>query len=174
VARSLGEIVARFGGELRGDGARTVSGLATLDSATPDQLSFLANPKYCSQLAATRAGAVILAPEAAVDCPCAAIVTPQPYLYFARVSQWLAEMPPAPPGIHPSAVVESRVPDSASIGPQCWIGPAAEIGENVVLGAQCRIGAGAVIGAGSHLYPDVTIYHGCRVGRRTSHPIPAR
>ncbi len=143
----LDEIVARFGGELRGDGARTVSGLAPLDSATPWQLSFLANPKYRSQLAATRAGAVILAPEAAADCPCAAIVTPQPYLYFARVSQWLAQTPP-PPGIHASAVVESPVPDSASIGPQCWIGPDVEIGE------------------GSVLYSGVKIYSGCRIGRR--------
>lgn len=163
----LDEIVARFGGELKGDGARTVSGLAPLDSATPQQLSFLANPKYRSQLAATRAGAVIIPPEAAADCSCAAIVTPQPYLYFARVSQWLAQLPPPPPGVHPSAVIESRVPDSASIGPQCWIGPEVEIGEGVVVGSQCRIGAGTVIGAGSCLYPGVTIYHGCRLGRRT-------
>jgi UDP-3-O-[3-hydroxymyristoyl] glucosamine N-acyltransferase len=166
VARSLAEIVARFGGELKGDGQRVVSGLATLETARPDQLAFLANPKYRSQLAATQAGAVILAAEMAADCPAAAIVTPQPYLYFARVSQWLAETPPPPPGIHPSAVVECAVPASVSIGPQCWIGPDVEIGENVVIGAQCRIGAGAAVGADSLLHAGVTVYHGCRIGRR--------
>ncbi len=166
MTRRLDEIVARFGGDLMGDGRRVVTGLATLEAATPQQLSFLANPKYRGQLAGTRAGAVILSPEVAADCPVAAIVTPQPYLYFARVSQWLAELPPSPPGIHPSAVVESPVPASASIGPQCWIGPGVEIGENVVVGAQCRIGESAAVGDDSRLFPGVTIYHGCRIGKR--------
>jgi UDP-3-O-[3-hydroxymyristoyl] glucosamine N-acyltransferase len=166
VARSLAEIVARFGGELRGDGQLAVSSLATLEAAQPHQLAFLANPKYRSQLAGTRAGAVILAPELAQDCPAAAILTPQPYLYFARVSQWLAAAAAPPPGIHPTAVVESAVPASASVGPQCWIGPDVTLGENVVIGAQCRIGANAAIGADSLLHPGVTVYQGCCIGRR--------
>lgn len=164
--RTLGEIVAHFGGELKGDPQRPVTGLATLENAGPDQLSFLANPKYRRQLATTRAGAVILSAEAAPECPCDAIVTPQPYLYFARVSQWLAEVPRPAPGIHPSAVVESAVPASAAIGPLAWIGPEVTLGENCVIGAHCRIGAGAAIGDDSWLYPGVTVYHGCRIGRR--------
>ncbi len=148
MARSLADIVARFGGELKGDAARVITGLATLEAATPEQLSFLANPKYRNQLAATRAGAVILAPEALAACPCAAIVTPQPYLYFARVSQWLAEGHAPAPGIHPSAVVESLLPPSVSVGAHCWIGADVDIGENSVL------------------YPGVTVYSGCRIGRR--------
>lgn len=147
MARTLAEIVARFGGELRGDGGRVVSGLAPLETAGADQLGFLANPKYRSQLATTRAGAVILAPAMAQHCPRDAIVTPQPYLYFARVSQWLAPAPPAP-GVHPSAVVESPLPANVSIGAHCWIGADVEIG------------------TGSVLYPGVMIYPGCRIGRR--------
>lgn len=166
MGRCLGEIVARFGGDLQGDGNQAITGLATLESAAPGQLSFLANPKYRSQLAATRASAVILAPEAAADCPVAAIVTPQPYLYFARVSQWLADLPRPAQGVHPSAVVETTVPASVCIGPQVWIGPDVEIGENVVIGAQCRIGPGVRIGTDSMLYPGVTIYHACQLGRR--------
>jgi UDP-3-O-[3-hydroxymyristoyl] glucosamine N-acyltransferase len=166
VARRLEEIVARCGGELKGDGSLAVSGLATLDAATSDQLSFLANPKYRGQLVSTHAGAVILAAEALDACPCAAIVTPQPYLYFARVSQWLAAVPRPKPGIHPSAVVESPIPASVAIGPQVWIGEDVEIGENCVIGAHCRIGAGTRIGADGWLYPGVTIYHDCRLGQR--------
>ncbi len=148
MARTLAEIVARFGGELKGDAGRIVSGLATLETATSDQLSFLANPKYRSQLSATRAGAVILTAEAAAACPCDAIVTPQPYLYFARVSQWLAEGHALAPGIHPSAVVEPTLPPSVSVGANCWIGADVEIGENSVL------------------FPGVKIYPGCRIGCR--------
>ncbi len=147
MTRSLEEIVARCGGELRGDGAIRVVGLATLATATPGQISFLANPKYRDQLATTRAAAVILAPAMAAHCPVAAIVTPQPYLYFARVSQWLADARPTP-GIHPSAVVESALPPSVSVGAQCWIGTNVEVGEDSVL------------------YPGVKIYPGCRIGRR--------
>ena len=148
MARTLDEIVARFGGELRGDGRRLVSGLATLEAATPEKLSFLANPKYRTQLAATRAGAVILAPEMAAACPVDAIVTAQPYLYFARVSHWLADRPPPAPGIHPSAVVESPLPASVSVGAYCWVGADVDIGEDSVL------------------YPGVKVYPGCRIGRR--------
>jgi UDP-3-O-[3-hydroxymyristoyl] glucosamine N-acyltransferase len=148
VARRLDEIVARCGGVLRGDGATLVTGLATLEAATPGQLAFLANPKYRGQLATTRAAAVILSPEVADACPTAAIVTPQPYLYFARVSQWLAEGQMPAPGTHPSAVVESSLPPSVSIGAHCWIGADVEIGD------------------GSVLYPGVKVYPGCRIGRR--------
>jgi UDP-3-O-[3-hydroxymyristoyl] glucosamine N-acyltransferase len=148
VARTLADIVAHFGGELKGDGSRVVTGLATLEAATPGQLSFLANPKYRSQLAATRAGAVILATETLAACPGDAIVTPQPYLYFARVSQWLAAGQAPAPGIHPSAVVEAPLPPSVSVGAHCWIGNDVDIGENSVL------------------YPGVRIYPGCRIGRR--------
>ncbi|MFN4148524.1 MAG: UDP-3-O-(3-hydroxymyristoyl)glucosamine N-acyltransferase [Rhodocyclaceae bacterium] len=164
--RTLGEIVAHFGGELRGDPARIIVGLAPLETAGPDQLGFLANPKYRRQLATTRAGAVIVSAEAAAACPTAAIVTPQPYLYFARVSQWLANIPRPAPGIHPSAVVESALPASVSVGPLAWIGPEVTVGENCVIGAHCRIGAGVTIGAESWLYPGVTVYHGCRIGSR--------
>lgn len=148
MSRSLAEIVARFGGELKGDGARVVTGLATLAAASPQQLSFLANPRYRSQLATTRAAAVILSPDMAEACPVPAILTPQPYLYFARVSQWLAGGLPQSPGIHDTAVVESSVPPSVSIGAHCWVGADVEIGDDSVL------------------YPGVRIYPGCRIGRR--------
>ena len=160
------EIVARFGGDLVGDGRTAVRGIATLDAATADQISFLANPKYLAQLAATRAAAVILAPEASAACPVAAIVTPQPYLYFARVAQWLNPPPPPAAGVHPSAVVEAELPASVSVGPHAWIGAGARIGENAVVGAGCAIGAGAEVGAGSLLHPRVTIAAGCHVGAR--------
>ncbi|MBI4986818.1 MAG: UDP-3-O-(3-hydroxymyristoyl)glucosamine N-acyltransferase [Rhodocyclales bacterium] len=162
----LDEIVARYGGSLVGDGGLTVSDIATLAAAAPGQLSFLSNPKYRSQLALTKATAVILAPEFAALCPVAAIVTAQPYLYFARVAQWLnAPLRPAP-GIHATAVVESALPASVAIGPNTWIGEGVSLGEDVVVGANCSIGAGATIGAGSWLHANVTVYAGCAVGAR--------
>ncbi len=162
----LDEIVARFGGDLVGDGGICVRGIATLEAAVADQISFLSNPRYQRQLTATRAAAVILAPEASKACPVAAIVTPQPYLYYARVAQWLYPPPRPMAGIHASAVVETALPPSASVGPGAWIGPQARIGENVIIGAGCAIGAATEVGADSLLHPNVTIAAGCRIGAR--------
>ena len=161
----LDEIVARFGGEIVGAGDTVISRIGTLEGAGPGELAFLANPKYRHQLAATRAAAVIMAPPA-VAGPAAAILTPQPYLYYARVAQWLNPPPAVVAGIHPSAVVEGEVSAKASIGPHVWIGAGARIAGDVVIGANCSIGAGVEIGAGTRLAANVTIYSGVIVGAR--------
>jgi UDP-3-O-[3-hydroxymyristoyl] glucosamine N-acyltransferase len=150
----LGAIVETLGGELCGDAERTIEGLAPLESATPAQLSFLSNPKYTQQLAASRAGCVIVGPSqraaalARGDC----IVAEQPYLYFARVTQlWKRHRGAAAgPAIHPSAVVD----------PDAVIDPSARIG------ALCVVERGARVGAGSILKARVTLGEDCVVGER--------
>ena len=161
----LDEIVARFGGEIVGAGDTVISRIGTLEGAGPGELAFLANPKYRHQLATTRAAAVIMAPPA-VAGPAAAILTPQPYLYYARVAQWLNPPAAVVAGIHPSAVVEGAVSAKASIGPQVWIGAGARIADDVVIGANCSIGAGVEIGVGTRLAANVTIYSGVILGAR--------
>ena len=166
MAVRLEEIVARFGGCLRGDGSTVVERIAPLDMAGPADLSFLTHPRYRSRLAPPRAAAVIVPPEAEGDCRVASIVTPQPYLYFARVAQWLNPRPRPAAGVHPTAVVEAQIPASASIGAHAWIGPAAVIGENVVIGANCSVGEGVALGADSWLHANVSVYADCRIGAR--------
>lgn len=167
MAVRLDEIVARLGGQLVGDGGIRVTGLATLESAGPEQISFLSNPKYRSQLATTRAAAVIVDASVAVECPAAAIVTPQPYLYFARLSQWIGAQPRPVAGVHATAAVEGDVPASASIGANACIAKDARIGRNVVIEANCSIGPEAEIGDDSWLHANVSVYAGCRIGKRT-------
>jgi UDP-3-O-[3-hydroxymyristoyl] glucosamine N-acyltransferase len=166
VSVTLAEIVARLGGHLAGDGGISISGVATLDAAGAEHLSFLSNPKYRSRLASTRAAAVVLSPDALADCPTSAIVTPQPYLYLARVAQWLNPAPRPRHGIHGSAVVEGTVSSSASVGANVWIGPETVIGDDVVVEANTTIGTACVVGAGSWLHAGVALYDGCRVGER--------
>ena len=156
----LDRIVAALGGDLAGDGGIEVSGIAPLDRAGAGELAFLSNPKYRGQLAGTKAAAVILAPDALAACPVPAIVTPQPYLYFARAAQLLNPETRPSPGIHPSAVVESEVPGSASVGPGAWIGRDVEVGEHAVIHANvsiypgCRIGARAIVHSGAVIGSD--------------------
>ncbi|MBK6403140.1 MAG: UDP-3-O-(3-hydroxymyristoyl)glucosamine N-acyltransferase [Rhodocyclaceae bacterium] len=162
----LDEIVARLGGQLAGSGDVRVSRVATLDGAGRGDLSFLANPKYRPRLATTRASAVIVPPDAVAECPAAAIVTPRPYLYFARVAQWLHAPLQPPCGAHPSAVVQSILPASASIDANAQVAADVTLGDDVVIGANCVIGPGCRIGAGSWLHAGVTLYRGCIIGAR--------
>ena len=166
MAIRLDEIAARLGGEVHGDSTLLISRIATLETARAGDIAFLANPKYQSQLAETQASAVILAPALADICPVAAIVHPDPYLYFARLAQWLSPTPPAPAGIHPSATVMTELPVSVSVGAGAYIGANVRIGANTIIGANAVVGSGVSIGSDCRLYPNSTIYYGCRLGSR--------
>jgi len=172
----LAEIVAALaadcGGELCGDGATVIERLAPLESADGASLSFLSNPRYGAQLAASQAACVIVAPamrEAALARG-TAIVADNPYLYFARLTQWWAARTrrAAVPGVHPSAVVEpgAHIHASASVGALCFIGAGAQIGAGVVIGSHAHLGDGAVVGEGTRLAARVTLGEACRIGAR--------
>ncbi|MFN7856092.1 MAG: UDP-3-O-(3-hydroxymyristoyl)glucosamine N-acyltransferase [Acidovorax sp.] len=152
----LGHIVDALGGSLEGGAVRdtAITRIAPLEDAGPGELSFLSNPRYQQQLAASRAACVIVAPalrEVALASG-ACIVTDNPYVYFARATQlWRQRMSvPVPPGIHASAVVDP----SAVIDPTASIGPL------------CVIERGAVVGAGTVLKSRVTLGEDCRIGAR--------
>ncbi len=161
----LDELVARLGGEVAGDAGVVVRRVATLDQAGEGDLSFLANRKYLSRLQGSAAAAVIVAPDARellTDRP--RIVTPDPYLYFARVAQLFNPPPVVQPGVHPLAATASAVPASVQIGPGVSVEEGVELGEGVVIGAGCHIGRGARIGAGTRLAPRVVVHHDCLIG----------
>jgi UDP-3-O-[3-hydroxymyristoyl] glucosamine N-acyltransferase len=152
--------VARTAGAAVPDDARMLAGIAPLQTAGPQQVSFLDNRKYLDLLANTQAGAVILQPELAGRVPagCAALVTSEPYIGWARVAALFHPEPPVAPGAHTSAVVDP----SAAVDPTAEIGPLAVIGPRAEIGPRCRIGAGAVVGAGVVIGPD------CRIGAHAS------
>lgn len=163
----LGQIVDALGGTLEG-GTREVeiSRIAPLESAGPGDLSFLSNPRYQQQLAASRAACVIVAPalrEAALarEASGACIVTPDPYVYFARATQlWKRHhAPAAPAGVHPSAVVDPTavVHPTASIGPLCVVERGAHIGAGTVLQSRVTVGERCHIGARCILHSGVVI-----------------
>ncbi len=161
----LGDIVQALGGSLIGSPQTVIKNLAPLETAGPSDLSFLSHPKYQSQLLQTQAACVIVSPQfqEAATSRGACIVTDNPYLYFARLTQfWKQQTAPKPfARIHPSAVVdpEAWVADSAIIGPLCVVERGAKVGahtqlkSHVTLGEFCEVGercivhAGVVIGA---------------------------
>ena len=167
-AFTLAEIVARLGGEAVGEVSAPLTGVATLDSAGPSQIAFLANPRYRGRVATTRAGAVILGPGDRDAGRMPRIVTDNPYAYYARAVGLFHPEPRPTPGTHPTAQVASsaKVAPSAEVGPYAVIGANASVGEGAVIGAHCVLGDGVAVGAGTRLYPRVTIYDRCTLGAR--------
>jgi UDP-3-O-[3-hydroxymyristoyl] glucosamine N-acyltransferase len=173
----LAEEVARrcdggLAARIVGDGRRTIRGVATLEQAGADQLGFLANPRYRSAVATSRAGAVVLSEAdrellfADATAGCVLIVCDAPYAWFAFAAQVLAPPDPAVPGRAPDAVVHpaARVDPSAAIDPLAVIDEGASIGAGVRIGAGCYVGRRVRIGQGTRLHAGVRIYDGCRIG----------
>jgi UDP-3-O-[3-hydroxymyristoyl] glucosamine N-acyltransferase len=164
----LGQLAEFLGATLRGDGDKAISGLATLQEAGPGQVSFLANPQYRKYLVDTQAAALLLKPADADLYVGDALLVPDPYLAYARISHLFDPKPKASPGVHPTAVVaaDARVDPAASVGAFAVIESGAQIAANVTIGAHCFIGARCEIGEGGWLAPRVTLYHDVRIGKR--------
>ncbi len=159
----LGAIVEALGGELVGNPEAVIERLAPLQSATPDALAFLSHPKYQKELAASSAACVIVstAMKAPAEARGACIVTADPYLYFARLTQlWKAQHArPAAARIHPSAVIDTEaiVDPTARIGALCVVERGARIGADTVLKSRVTVSEDCAIGARCLLHPGVVI-----------------
>ena len=165
---SLAELARMFELEARGDGDTQVDGVGTLATASPSQLTFLSNPKYTSQLAASQAGIVVLRADDAGAREGASLVARDPYVAYAKIAALFERLPAYPPGIHPSAVVSpsARVAANASIGPCCVIEDNAVIEDGAMLGPHCMVGAGCIVGAQSRLVARVTLVTSVTLGKR--------
>lgn len=159
----LGAIVDALGGELHGDATLSIERLAPLQNAQPDALSFLSHPKYQQELAASKAACVIVSPamREAAEARGAFIVTPDPYVYFARLTQlWKAHHArPEADRVHPSAVIhaEAHVDATARIGALCVVERGARIGAGTVLKSRVTVSEDCTIGERCLLHPGVVI-----------------
>ncbi|MFV8833727.1 UDP-3-O-(3-hydroxymyristoyl)glucosamine N-acyltransferase [Aquisalimonas sp.] len=163
--KRLGELASALDLDLRGDPGHPLERIGSLDSANADELTFLADSRRRSQLATSRAGAIIVRPDDADGVPGNALIAPDPHLAFARAAQ-LLHPPRVRSGIHATAAVD----ESAQMGEGVAIGAQVAIGRNVVLEQGVQIGAGVVIedhvtvGAGTIVHPRVTLLSGCALG----------
>lgn len=156
---TLSRIHAALGGVLHGDPSLVVRRLAPVSAANPNELTFIANARYASQLVSTRAGCVIAPPdlvESVITRGMACIESPDPYWYFAKLTQWwkaqiegMADR--QEPSIHPTAWVH----------PEAIVDPTVRIGAFTVVEARARIGADSKIGA------HVVVGRDCSLGQRT-------
>ncbi len=169
---TLGEIADALKAELVGARdlrVRRIGPLADADEAT---ISFLANPRYRSQLSGSRAACVIVAPDlrdAAVERG-AALVAGDPYLCYARLTQWwaLRTRSPQPMGVHPSASIDpqAHLGTGVSIGAFAVVEAGASVADGASIGAHGFVGGAASIGVSTCLAARVTVGWGCSIGAR--------
>ncbi|MFN9278866.1 MAG: UDP-3-O-(3-hydroxymyristoyl)glucosamine N-acyltransferase [Rubrivivax sp.] len=169
----VSNLSALLGGEVIGASDLIVERIGSLQSADDTTVSFLSNPRYATQLESTRAGCVIVSPgfRSKVTHLPSAIVCADPYLAYARLTQWWArEHAPvkAASGQHPSAVVDgsAQVHPTARVDALAVIGPGARVGAGAWVGAHAVMEDQAVLGAHSRLGPRVVLGRGCAVGER--------
>jgi UDP-3-O-[3-hydroxymyristoyl] glucosamine N-acyltransferase len=150
----LAEIVEQLGGELIGPPDLPLAGLASLASAGLAHIGFVTGERHREAMRASRAGALIVPPTLAEEAAqqAALIVTPQPYLYYAKLSQWWAR--------------RLRANDIQGVHPTAWIATDAHLGEGVQVGAFAVVEAGARIGAHCRIAPHVVIGARCELGER--------
>jgi UDP-3-O-[3-hydroxymyristoyl] glucosamine N-acyltransferase len=167
----LGEIAKLSGAVLaRPEFAdRLCRDVAPLDSAGPDDLTFLDNRKYLGAFLNSRAGAAFVEEGLAGRAPpgMAPLIAKNPYKAYALAAQAFYPLPAIRPGRAGSAVVDP----TAAVPPDCEIGANAVIEAGARLGRRCSIGANTLVGRAVQLGDDcrvaanVTLSH-CLIGNR--------
>ena len=165
--RTLRELAEYLGGKVIGDETVAVNGLAPLENAGPDKITFLANPKYAAKVATTGAGGVLMAPGGE-RYGRSVIELANPYLGFAKLLTLFYTAPRPDLGVSPQACVAA----DARLGEGVSVYPGASIGSGVVIGSRCVVHPGAVIYAGVTIGNDTVIHANavirerCRIGSR--------
>lgn len=163
----LADLAQQLDAQVHGDGSLVITGIASMHSAEPSQITFLSNSRYQEQLATCNAGAVVLTEADLPFCKSAALVVKNPYLTYARMAQIMDTTPQPAQDIAPSAVISplATLGENLSIGANAVIESGVILGDNVVIGAGCFIGKNTHIGAGSRLWANVSVYHEVVIGQ---------
>jgi UDP-3-O-[3-hydroxymyristoyl] glucosamine N-acyltransferase len=173
------ELAKQFQASLVGEASLAFQGLAPLERAQSDQISFLSNPLYRQQASESSAGALIVgqadleflqANPGVHTANRVYFVSKNPYATFARMAQHFAKQsaPTYAPGIHPTAAIDpsASVPGSCHIGPFVQIGAGVKLGERVCVLGNTSIARESIIGDDTLIYPSVSIYNGTKIGER--------
>ncbi len=165
---SLNDLTTQFGLESIGNANHIINGVSTLAKALSNQLSFLANSKYKSELQQTKAGIVVLTEQDSREFNGNCLIAKDPYLTFAKIASLFQHDDYQAAGVHETAVVaaSANIANNVVIGPFCVIGENSNIQEGTRLSAQVNIGNDCDIGKDCTIKPQVVISSRCKIGSR--------
>lgn len=171
---TLDELAKFTGSQLIGNPLDRVTNVADLETAGPEDVSFLANPNYEKAMLASKAGVVFVSPSIKTVPGRNFLVSEDPSRAFQKtVEAFLGEATyrlTAFSGIHPTAVIheEAKLGQSVSVGPHAVIDKNAIIGDRTVICAGAYIGMDVTIGQDCYIHPHVTIRERCQIGSRVT------
>jgi UDP-3-O-[3-hydroxymyristoyl] glucosamine N-acyltransferase len=169
---TLQEVAALVQGEIAGDPAVSITGVAGVSDVQEGEITFLQTPKQVQAVQKSPAAAVL------VTAVCPELTIPQvivanPQWAFARLLHHFYPPPKPSAGISDKAWVA----ESAVIGTGTMIAPFVFIADGVQIGSRCQIypgtfiGEHTVIGDDCILYPNVTVREHIKIGNRViMHP----
>jgi UDP-3-O-[3-hydroxymyristoyl] glucosamine N-acyltransferase len=164
----LEELARLVDGEIIGARDIVISGVAGIKEAREGEITFLANPKYESHLATTRASAVIADRDGGSSKPI--IKVSNPYLAFLKVMSLFSgdSLGRRQRGIHATAVIapSAKLGTDVSIGAHCYVGENAELGSRTTILPLVCICDDVRIGEDCFIYPHVTVREHCEIGNR--------
>ena len=159
---TTGEIAAAIEARCDGDEHRILTGLGTLESATPKDLTFCGMPQYFERLGRSLAGAVVVKEGVEVPRGMVAIRHANPRLGFALAGAKLVEPPAVEAGVHPLACVASDADvTGACVGPFAVVESGASIAQGAEIMAHAYVGKGVQVGPGAKIMPHAVIMEGC-------------
>ena len=170
--KTAAEIAALVGGRAVGDGGVVISGVAELADAGPRDAASFHNMKYAAEAAASKAGCLLVPPQAK-DAPCAAkakVVVEDPQAAFALLLGLVdaARRAELPAGVSPKASVHpsAKLGKGVRVGDFTVIEAGASVGDGATILPQCYLGRDAAIGRDCLLYPQVVVREDCALGDR--------
>lgn len=163
----VSEIARRVNGRVEGNAETEIRGVAGLETATPDDLSFAEDARALERATRTQAGCLLI-PENASLPGRTTIAVAGPKLAFIRAAQALGPSEVPTPGIHPTAVVHptAKLALDVTVGPHVVVERGASVGSGTRLNAGVFLGEGTHVGAQCVLHPRVSVYAGARIGNR--------
>ena len=164
---TLEELALLVGGKFEGDAKLEITGMASPEEAKEGEVTFLAELKSTARLEKTRASAVIV-PSSPPSSPKPVIITPNPYLAYAKVQAFFSHQPYFSKGIDPRSHIGQgvKIGQEVSIYPFVFIGDGCRIGDRVVLYPGVYLGDSVQVGEGTILYPNVAVMDHCIIGQR--------
>ncbi|MGH1486281.1 MAG: UDP-3-O-(3-hydroxymyristoyl)glucosamine N-acyltransferase [Cellvibrionaceae bacterium] len=165
---TLRQLADYIGADIVGDSDYRVEGLATLQDAEAQQLTFLSNKQYNKYLADTNAGCVLLKSKDQDGFQGNKLITTDPYLAYAKLSKLFLDSVSGAfkSAIHKTAVIDDDVTlgSEVNVGANVTIESGSKIGSGVHIYPGVYIGRSVTIGDNTILYANVSIYHDVSVG----------
>ncbi len=167
--QTIRQIADLIGAEIEGDEAITITGIAAIDSAGPQELTFASDEKRAAQLGEGNAAAAIVHRSAKVSSAQTLLRVDDVSAAIAKLLEAFAPSDDLPPvGVHASAAIDpaATIGRNAAIGPGAVVGPRAKLGDGCVLCANAFVGADVELGDDVILYESAVIRYGCKLGSR--------